>query len=359
MTLSGVTLGRRWISRGASGIKPNIYMMLVGDSSVARKSTSVTMSKRSLSEVDEHRVGPVDYTMEGLVRWMTQKNPETNKSRNRVVLYAEEFGSDLARMEAYAKTVMGDLCRLYDGESFTKVRAHGPEVTLDKPRVSMFAACAYDMLSRHLSFKDWSNGFLMRYLFVAPQVMRPKTALTPPHPEHEWKEAVLGLKVLRDDLMRHTSPIEIDYAGESIFTQFSVFIDQQVAALSYIQQVYAQRFLTSVLKLSLLFQTDLDPFMPIGEQAMRAATKFGYEECWPSFMATVEKTTSTDFQSLHQQVVRLLMVQPASKRALAQRFTGNRTLEQVIGYMQGMGQVGTKKVINGSGHLEDILSWTF
>jgi len=357
MTLSGVSLGRRWISRGKHGIKPNLYMMLVGESSVARKSTSVVMSKDCLTEIDEHRVGPTDYTMEGLVRWMAHKNPETNKSRNKVVLYAEEFGSDLARMEAYAKTVMGDLCRLYDGETFVKVRAQGPEVTIDKPRVSMFAACAYDMLSRHLSFKDWSNGFLMRYLFVAPSQMRAKTAVQPKHPEYEWKQAMLGLKVLRDDLAQHTSAVDLTASGEDLFLQFSTFIDQQVASLSYIQQVYAQRFLTSVLKLSLLYQTDISPFMPIDYAAVNDAIEFAYKECWPSFMTTVEKTTSSDFQSLHEQTGRLLRQQPLPKRVLSQRFMGNRTLDDVVNNLQRMGHVVVKRHMNGAGHLEDVLYW--
>jgi len=358
MSLSGISIGRRWINRGASGVKPNIYMMLVGESSVARKSTSVTMSRKILSEADEHRVGPVDYTMEGLVRWMAQKNPETNKSRNKVMLYAEEFGSDLARMEAYAKTVMGDLCRLYDGETFTKVRAHGPEVTIDKPRVSMFAACAYDMLSRHLTFKDWSNGFLMRYLFVAPHTMRDKTALVPEHPTAEWQHAVTAFRVLRDDVVRNVGPLALTQQAADLYVQFSDFIDQQVASLSHLQQVYSQRFLTSVLKLALLFQIDLSPDTSVTEPAMRAAINFAYDNCWPSFLVCVEKTTSTDFQSLFEQVGRLIRQKPETKRALSRRFSGNRTLEDVIGYMQRMGLVNTKRSLNASGNPEDVLFWS-
>jgi len=339
MTLSTVALGRRALDYGQNGVRPNLFMMLAGDSSVARKSTCVGFAQSLIAEVDDQRIGPRDYTVEGLLRWMQEKDPVTKKGRNKVTLFAEEFGGDLARMEAYAGTMATDFCALYDGQSFTKVRAKSGSISIQDPRVSLFAACAYPMMQKHLKPRDWFTGYLMRFVFVTPNpyTMRPSTPHAPPFPHPEFRACVSALKILRDDLYQSRSThakLQLDSQASSFFTQV-VSALRPTQGMSHITQTYLARFSVNLLKLSLLYQLDLDPYSNVSTLAVQQATNFALQVCWPSFETAYAKTAMGDFEGLFAAVFsRLLTNGPTSRLDLAREFFANEGLERVVSYMK-------------------------
>ena len=342
MALSSIALGRRWLDYG-SGIRPNLFMMIVGESSVARKSTTVNFAKRIVEEVEPDRVGPRDYTMEALMKWMNEVPPGASKGtklrRNRVGLFAEEFGADLARMDAYASTMATDFCALYDGESFTKVRVTSGTTTIVKPRVSLFAAAAYQMIVRYLDAQDWLNGFLMRFLFVAPLTMRPKLHIPPPWPKADWDAAVSGLTNLSDDLKRSAFGVSIDQSALFEYINVSQQLDQLASSLTNIAQTYCARFMTSLLKVALLYQIDIDADQPISDAAMQQAVSFCVNVCWPSFHVAHERTCLTEFSAMFEQL-RTMIAQCGGSiplRDLGHHYAGNRRVMEVVDYMTSVG----------------------
>lgn len=347
MTLCSVALGRRWLEYGR-GIRPNLFMMLCGPSTIGRKSTSVSYSKMFTQEVDQDRVGPRDYTIEGLLRWMAEKDPVTQKTRNTVGIFAEEFGADLARAEAYASTMATDMCALYDGEDFTKVRAKSATIHVNKPRVMLFAACAYSMLQKYMKPRDWTNGFLMRFMFVAPQTVRQKWVLQPQDPKPLWLTALTHLQILQRDLQQQHLGIRLDPAAEQIFAQAMGQLD--MARLGPVAQTYRGRFGINVMKLGLLYQLDIDPMMPVSTLAMAQAIDFAYRVCWPSFVTAYTKTAMNDFEGLFFSVIEYLAQrhgQMTSRADLAQEFLANQLLDPVIEYLKKQGLVLFQKIQGG------------
>lgn len=345
MTLCGVALGRRWLNYG-TGIRPNLFMMLAGPSTIGRKSTSVNFAKRLIEQVDPERVGPRDYTMEGLLRWMSEKDPASGKTKSKVGIFAEEFGADLARAEAYASTMATDMCALYDGEDFTKVRAKSATIFVNQPRVMLFAACAYSMLQKHMRPKDWTNGFLMRFMFVAPNpaTVRPQFPLQPPDPGHLKSNAVTALTILQRDLSQQHMGMSLDQGAEQVFTQSMAQLNS--AQLGPTAQTYRGRFGINVLKLGLLYQLDIDPMAPISTLAMAQAIHFAFAVCWPSFVTAYTKTAMNDFEGLFFSVVEYLtrragLMVPRSE--LAQEFLANQLLDPVIEYLKKQGLVFSQK----------------
>lgn len=345
--LSTISLGRRWIDVGR-GVNSNIYMMLTGESSVARKSTSVELAMKAISHVDDARVGPTDYTMEGLFRWMSEKDPGTNEIRNRVCLFSEEFGADLARRETYAATMSEDFCALYDGGDISKVRAKTGSFTLTRPRVSLFAGSAYMMLEKYLSSRDWYSGFLPRFLFVEPRRLRPKWTIQPAWPKASWDAAVLvSLKLLRDDLVlgRQTGSdgLSLDQQARALYDGFMYQLDAYVQGLGAdtLLNVYIGRFSVQALKIALLYQIDIDPNVDIGAQAMTAAIDFCSQVCWPSFLNTFERTTARDFDTVLRGVQQAAQTPPlgtghpggVSRRELFLRYANSRVLNEVVAYL--------------------------
>lgn len=354
MCLSNISIGRRELDVGR-GVRPNLFMMLAGDSSVARKSTSVNFSKLMTEAVEPDRVGPRDYTVEGLLKWMAEKDPQTKKGRNKVCLFAEEFGSDLARMEAYASTMPTDFCALYDGESFEKIRAGASPLTVERPRVNLFAASAYQMLATYLKARDWLNGYLMRFVYVAPLGMRPKNYIAPPWPQTDFDNARIALTILRDDMVRAKfTRLPFDKQAEQEMIQWTMGVDAFAANLKDsmgAQHTYVSRFTVNVQKLALLYQIDDDPQAPVGVTAVRQALDFASKVCWPSFRHVYETTTADDFSGALSSVVASLRNGPVLKRDLESRFR-SRVIRSVIDHIVWSGHVVVQKREDG-----ELLTW--
>lgn len=301
VALSTLMVGRRRVAVG-KGVNLNLYALLVGDSSVARKSTSVVMARDLVAEVDGGRIGPKDYTIEGLVKWMqSNKDPETNKSRNKVTIFSDEFGSDLARFAAYATTATADLCGLYDGGSYDKVRAGGPPIHIDNPQLSLFGAAAYSMMETSLKTNDWRTGFLMRFIFAAPFNMRPAMATQPAHPQALWDQAKDDVCRLLDDVRQSNGGRVVSMAltapALNAFADYSTHLERTVQGHE-IGTIYVARFKTNLQKLAALYQIDDDPLLPIGPNAMDRAIRFADAALWPSFFIVLERTTLDSMEGL-------------------------------------------------------------
>jgi hypothetical protein len=313
MALSSVALGRRSLSLGR-GLQPNLFLMLAGESSVARKSTSVSLARQLLEEVDPTRVGPRDYTVEGLLKWMMEKDPQTGKSKNKVILFAEEFGADLARATAYGPTMTADFCALYDGQSFEKVRAKAAPFFIDKPRLNLFAASAFHMLTSYLHTRDWLSGYMMRFLYVVPTSSRTPFTLAPAWPKVEFDAAVVSMKVLRDDLKRQYLTMDFDGNARSAFSQWAVSVTKYAqTAQNEAFFIYCSRFIVNVQKVALLYQLDIDPMQPISLAAVQQAIQFASNVCWPSFVTTLQKTTRDDVSFVQLSVLHMLRSGPLSR----------------------------------------------
>jgi hypothetical protein len=370
MALSTIAIGRRWVDVG-EGVQANLYMMIVGDSSVARKSTSVNYAKRMIHFVEPRRAAPNDYTMEGLMKWMGETpdgEPKGSKlKQNCLCLFSDEFGSDLSRMTAYGPTMQADFCRLYDGQNITKIRVASPPLVVENPRVSMLAGAAYQMLQAHLMAKDWTNGFLMRFLYVAPGQMRPKFTLQPKRPQLEWDIAQNGLSAILTELntpVQHGPPalpglppqmrtwfgLGIDPAAQIQYESMNQWFDSITPTLSFIGQIYVERFKASVQKVALLYQIDEDSTLPIGLNAMQRALNFCGNVCWPSFKVAYEKTTSSEFGALAELVEQILRDNNGSVpvRVLASRFKNNRQLLKVMEYMVGSDHARRRKIVTNN-----------
>ncbi len=303
MVLSTLALGHRWVETG-EGIPPNLYMLLTGDSSVARKSTAIRFARKAVEAVDPGLVGPKDYTMEGLYKWMQVKDASTGKGRNKFGLFAEEYGSDLARAEAYGGTMREDMCGLYDGDDFSKVRAKSDSITVLRPRVNLFGGVAYRLLSQYCSRRDWDTGFFMRFLFVTPIQMREKTTLQPKFPKQMWDYAIQQLFMLHDAWKNNPRGLAIDQLAVDYYGQFMQTIPI-VPGDEGIAPIYVERLKGNILKLALLYQLDRDPNSDVGIDAMMDACNFVTYCLWPSSQHVYKVTTAREFETALTTVVDL------------------------------------------------------
>lgn len=331
MALSTLALGHRWVETG-QGIAPNLYMLLTGDSSVARKSTSVRFARQAVEEIEAGLVGPKDYTMEGLYKWMQVKDEKTGKGRTKFGLFAEEYGSDLARAEAYGGTMREDFCGLYDGDDFSKVRAKSDSITILRPRINLFGGVAYRLLSQYCSRRDWDTGFFMRFLFIAPtpEQMREKTVLPPKFPRQHWQYAMQQLGALYDSWKGNPYGLAITPPAEAHYGQFISSLPMPVGD-DGIAQIYIERLRSNILKLALLYQLDRDPHSDISLDAMIDACNFVAYSLWPSSQHVYKVTTAREFSTALNTVVELARrPNGITREEMYRTFSAERGLPQAL-----------------------------
>lgn len=298
--LSTIALGRRWLNRG-NGVRPNVFLMLTADSSKNRKSFSVDTPIELLRDVEEERVGPKDFTSEGLIFTM-RKRKGPLKSRNKLILPISEFGRYLAAAQSYAASTGAMLCDLYDGDDYERVRSGKRPLYIEKPRLSMLAAVAYGMLEKFADPKDWITGFFARIVWVMPEAdpNRVRYFNQPTKPTAERDLAKAALIDLREELRGSVGAMTVSAQADAAFDAFAKpFASQETN--DPVLEAQRERLLNTIWKIATLFQIDENPQHPIGPQAMGYAIWFA-QQAWDSFQKIYARTASSPFAKLQRRI---------------------------------------------------------
>jgi len=282
--LSTIALEHRWIARG-TGIRPNLFLLLVADSSRDRKSTSVTLAVDLLRDVVPNRVGPEDFTAEGLVSYLRHRRGRP--PRTRILLPMPEFGQNLAAAGSYGATIAGTLCKLYDGENFERVRAGKKPTRVVKPRVSAIGAVAYGMLEKYANPLDWVTGLFARFFFVTPQTRGPRFAVPPEQNLRARDLARACLTDLHAQLKATRGAVGASREATARFQSWAEGFAANLLEPALLAQ--RERLMNTAWKFAMLYQTDLDPCQDIGPQAMDRATRLA-EAGWASVLKVYTAT---------------------------------------------------------------------
>lgn len=135
----------------------NLFSIVVGPSSVSRKSAAIAIARNLLDEALPGCVGEVPGSEEGLV--------ESLREKPRQLICYSEFGSFLAKTEeGYLLPLKTRLNEAWDcsplGRALAKRRA-GP---VNNPRLTILAGSTPGYLERHTEPTDWLDGFMARWL---------------------------------------------------------------------------------------------------------------------------------------------------------------------------------------------------
>lgn len=150
----------------------HLWTMLIGRSTIDRKTTSTRLAIGPMEDLYPNRVARVYGSPEGLWNHMNQHPC--------LCIYVPEGGAFFAQREAgywrHAKDIWMDL---YDYQKNGVTRQLAKQsITINKPRVSMLAATAYPLLQRYTRDTDWLGGFLARFLMISGEPGTPKPRLT-------------------------------------------------------------------------------------------------------------------------------------------------------------------------------------
>lgn len=187
------TVGNKMTLRVGAGLKPNLYALLLGDSTFMKKSSSMRLALAPMVLVSERLKAQykaaLEFFKEEQENW-TKGQPKPIKPKDKSLFYPaelspemllekmqdkpdslfsySEFGGFLANMESgYMSGFKEKLTDFYDGTGVYRRELKGSDmVEIKCPAPSIIACSTPQWLQAHLKQADMLSGFLARFLFV-------------------------------------------------------------------------------------------------------------------------------------------------------------------------------------------------
>jgi hypothetical protein len=182
-------------------IYPNIWCLLIGESTTSRKSTALGLGQKMAMEVFGFGLSD-DFSPEAFVEMMA--------SHPRTYLFKDEFAGLLASMQkAYMSDLRDLLCTLYDCKPYhrqlrTSQRNKVSSFDIKDPYLTMAGATTLTSFKEHTQSLDVTSGWLLRHLYFCPDYYKESR----PFREAAYEdycmqnELTLRLSCLRDKLIK-------------------------------------------------------------------------------------------------------------------------------------------------------------
>ena len=175
----GAALGRGLhYQHGHITLFPHIWVCLIGQSTLMKKSTSIRIAETLLARVNERLLLPAKFSVEKLYQVLSE-NPSG-------MMTFSEFHSLLSMMSRdYNVELKSTLADFWDSppvKSYTTVG--GGTVTVKSPALTILAGSTTDWISEAAKTRDIQGGFYPRWLFsIATTSDQPDMPLPPPRNE--------------------------------------------------------------------------------------------------------------------------------------------------------------------------------
>jgi hypothetical protein len=167
----GAAVGRgAWFSVEATQHHANEFMLLVGDSSKARKGSSWDHVRRLITNADtsiERRVLTGLSSGEGLI-WAVRDptGPDPGHTDQRLLVIEPEFASVLKAASREISTLSPTLRTAWDGRPLAILTRTAP-ARASNAHISVIGHITQDELRRYITQIELSNGYLNRILIIA------------------------------------------------------------------------------------------------------------------------------------------------------------------------------------------------
>jgi uncharacterized protein DUF3987 len=216
MTLSALLSGSVRLPTSFGTIMPNLWFMILADTTLTRKSTAMDLGMELADEVDPDVLLATDGSLEGLLQAMEARPGKPS------VFLRDEFSGLLDAMtkKDYYAGMAETLTKLYDGKTMKRVLKR-ETITVREPCLLMFAGGIKNRVQSLFTLDHVSSGFVPRFIFVTAESdvskLRP---LGPPTMQNldERSKLLEELQTLKE-MYVHTQKITLKGALVGIQTQ--------------------------------------------------------------------------------------------------------------------------------------------
>ena len=161
MVLSCLLSSKLRIEIDQSLITPNLWLIILGESTYTRKSTALNLAKQFVEEIDPDCLLATDATPQGILDGMS-----TRPNRNTLFFRDEFQGLIKAICKSDFMTGMTEtFTSLYNGDNFKRKLAKS-EIVVRKPIFILWGGGIKEEIMSHLTNENVTSGFIPRFLFV-------------------------------------------------------------------------------------------------------------------------------------------------------------------------------------------------
>lgn len=173
--LSGVVI----LPTSFGTVKPNLWFMILADTTLTRKSTAMDISMELLAEIDDDAIMATDGSIEGLLTSLG-----TRPSRPSIFLRDEFSGLlEMITKKDYYAGMPELLTKLYDGK-LQKRLLRKETIEVRDPCLLVFAGGIKNKITGLLTFEHVSSGFMPRFIFITAE--SDITRVRPLGPPTDW-----------------------------------------------------------------------------------------------------------------------------------------------------------------------------
>jgi hypothetical protein len=164
MTLSSIVSGAIRLPTSFGTIMPNLWFMILADTTLTRKTTAMDVGMDLVDEVDQDILLATDGSLEGLMQALEARPGKPS------VFLRDEFSGLIEAMtkKDYLAGFAEALTKLYDGKTMKRVLKR-ETVTIREPCLLIFAGGIKTRVQAMLTLDHVASGFVPRFLFVTAE----------------------------------------------------------------------------------------------------------------------------------------------------------------------------------------------
>lgn len=164
MALSAIMCGSVRLPTSFGTLIPNLWFMILADTTLTRKTTAMDLAMDLVMEVDQDVLMATDGSIEGLLSSLSVRPGRPS------VFLRDEFSGLLEQMtkKDYMAGMPELLTKLYDGK-MQKRLLRKETIEVQNPRLLIFAGGIKDKVTSLLTFEQVSSGFMPRFIFITAE----------------------------------------------------------------------------------------------------------------------------------------------------------------------------------------------
>lgn len=164
IALSSLLAGSVRLQTSYGTVIPNIWFMILADTTLTRKTTAMDIAMDLILEVDDEVVMATDGSLEGLLTSLSTRPGKPS------IFLRDEFSGLLEQMakKDYMAGMPELLTKLYDGKMQKRV-LRKETIEVRDPRLIIFAGGIKNKITSLLNFDMVSSGFMPRFIFITAE----------------------------------------------------------------------------------------------------------------------------------------------------------------------------------------------
>jgi uncharacterized protein DUF3987/DNA primase RepB-like protein len=164
IALSSLLAGNVRLPTSFGMILPNLWFMILADTTLTRKSTAMDISMDLVAEVDADAIMATDGSLEGLLTALSSRPGRPS------VFLRDEFSGLLEAMtkKDYMAGMPELFTKLYDGKMQKRI-LRKETIEVKQPVLILFAGGIRSKITSLLSFEHVSSGFMPRFVFITAE----------------------------------------------------------------------------------------------------------------------------------------------------------------------------------------------